>query len=278
MQLFDAHCHLQDERLAPDLDAVMERAYRAGVTRFLCCGAAESDWDRVAGLSRQFKGMIPAFGLHPWYVKDRTARWLERLRDLLLTHPEAAVGEIGLDHALKEYSRTEQTEVFRDQIALAVELQRPVNLHCRRAWGALLEELRRCPTLPRGFMVHSYSGSTETLAPLLELGGYISFSGSITLSGNRRGHAAAQAVPLERLLIETDTPDIPPVIDGVRRTDVPNEPANLPLVAHRIARLRNLPMEQIAGETFYNAERLFPGLQWNERDRNSSAAAIQEGS
>lgn len=257
MELFDAHCHLQDRHFACILDAAMQRATAAGVSYFACCGCAEDDWQDVSDISLRYAGVLPSFGLHPWYIKDRSKNWLDILCEFLSRYPQAGVGEIGLDHALPKESFDDQDEVFRAQLVLASELGRPVSIHCRKAWAALLDALQHTPTLLYGFVIHSYSGSHELIRPLAQLGAYFSFSGSLTFSRNKRAHRCAALVPADRLLIETDTPDIQPIIDSTRNTDIPNEPANLVHVLHKLSELRDLSPEQTAELTYQNAYRLF---------------------
>lgn len=256
MELFDAHCHLQDERLAAGFDAMMARAAAVGVAGWMCCGSAEADWPAVLAVAGKFPAVRPALGLHPWYVRERTAGWLDRLRALLQDHPRAGVGEIGLDHALEQADLADQERVFLEQFALSIELRRPASLHCRRAFGRLLELLPRFPLHPIGFVIHSYSGAAELIAPLVNFGAYFSFSGSITRSGNRRGQAALRAIPADRLLIETDAPDLPPVVAG-QPLEGPNEPANLIHVLHAAAIVRGVPEADLAAQTSANAQRLF---------------------
>jgi len=256
MQLFDAHCHLQDEKLAGDLAGVLARAAAAGVAGAMCCGSSESDWPTTLTVAEQFPCVQLSFGLHPWYVGARQPGWLDRLRALLVAQPRAGVGEIGLDHALENAELADQEQVFLDQFALSHDLQRPASLHCRRAFGRLLELLPRFPAHPVGFVIHSFSGATELIAPLARLGAYFSFSGSITRTDNRRGHAALRATPADRLLIETDAPDLSPVIDG-RVPEGPNEPAHLVHVLRAAAELRGVPEAALARQLWTNAGQLF---------------------
>jgi len=255
MQLFDAHCHIQDDRLAPRLDSVMAGAQDAGVKRAVCCGSSQTDWPETKTICEKYPGLIPAFGLHPWYVHERTAAWLGTLEELLASTPGAGIGEIGLDFAREDIDRNEQSDVFSAQVELALKLGRPVSIHCRNAWEALDKALVQLGRLQRGFVIHSYSGSTETITSLRNSGAFFSFSGSITRPNNRKGRKAAAEVPLDRLLIETDSPDIPPTIPG--RTVAVNEPANLIYVLREIAAIRNMPEEEIASYTWNNACRLF---------------------
>lgn len=254
MQLTDAHSHLQDERLSPQLEAVIKEALNAGVTRIVCCGTEEEDWAKVLGLKERYpKTVIASFGLHPWYAGSRSGQWLKRLAGCLASVP-SGVGEIGLDFALDEFDPKDQEEVFRSQLELAVRLKRPVSLHCRKAWDALLRILREYGPLEAGGLVHSYSGAAELIPGLNSLGLCISFSGSITRSGNKRGQRALVAVPDRYLLVETDSPDILPA--GVQGL---NEPAHLVLVVKAVASLRGVDEKEIARVTFENAERIFRG-------------------
>ncbi len=251
-KLIDAHCHLQDERILPRLPDVIERAREAGVERMICCGTREKDWDAVLRLKEQYPGIIfPAFGLHPWYVKDRSSGWLNTLRGFLEAVP-SAVGEIGLDHALENFNEAEQTEIFGTQLELAREHGRPVVIHCRRAWEALAGILERTGPLEHGGIIHSYSGPAELIPGLMKFGLSFSFSGSVTRAGNRRARKALGAVPPDRLLAETDSPDIlPEGMDGV------NEPANLVRVVKEIAALRGFSEEEAARVTSENARKIF---------------------
>ena len=257
MNLFDAHCHLQDARLRADLPGVMTRARAAGVEHMLCCGTAEDDWAEVARLAEEYPAVVPAFGLHPWYAQRRSPAWMERLRALLAGQATAAVGEIGLDHAIEERNDAEQEAVFLAQLQLARELERPVVVHCRRAWGRLIALLAELRTLPRGFVVHSYSGARELIEPLAGAGGWFSFSGSITWRRNVRGREAARHAPRDRLLVETDAPDLMPAMPQTTATveDAVNEPANLVRVLAVVAELRNTPAEVMAEQVWGNARR-----------------------
>lgn len=251
ISLFDSHCHLQDERIAGNLEQIMQRAYQAGVSSFLCCGSCEEDWPVVEKVTQKYPGVFPAYGIHPWYIHEKSRNWLEILERYIST-TNAAVGEIGLDNAITFNSFDEQTEIFRLQIRLANKYKRPVSLHCRKAWQAMTEILSEEGGLVSGGAIHSYSGSAEFIPVLEKLGCYISFSCSVTKSGNKRARKACPAVSDSRLLIETDTPDIPPLGDNPI-----NEPANILLVLKTVSDLRNSSSDEIARLTFDNATRLF---------------------
>jgi len=258
--MFDAHTHLQDERLDGCRDAVIAAALAAGVRGACCCGSSPDDWEKVGALRHAAFHILPAFGVHPWYAGNLATDWLDRLEERLVQHPESPVGEIGIDGLRDEPPVEVQRQVLRAQLELAVRLRRPVELHGARAWGELLAILQPfAPRLP-GFVAHAFSGSREVLREILARGGFVSFAGSVCNPASRRVREAAAAVPSDRLLLETDTPDLLP------RTAAPdpdavipmplNHPANLVHVAQAVAELRGAPVDEIAAITTANACRV----------------------
>jgi len=263
MRLFDAHCHLQDPRLFPHLDEAMRHATSAGVAGLMCCGTCEEDWPLLPAIARRFPEVRLSFGLHPWYIHTRSHAWLDVLAAHLST-TASAIGEIGLDHALDKSTFADQESVFLAQLHLADELKRPVSIHCRRAWGRLMELLDEQGWPAHGFVLHSYSGSSELVAPLVRRGAFFSFSGAITFDQNRKGRDALLSVPLDRLLIETDAPDLiprlpsdSPLISSPRSSI--NEPAYLTEVLKMAATITQVPEQELAKTTLRNAETL-----WNK--------------
>jgi len=259
--LFDAHCHLQDPRLAPHMPAALDAARRAGVARFAVCGTNESDWPAVAALTRDHADVVPSFGLHPWDVAKRSNDWLNALMTQLTSHAGAGVGEVGLDFAIDGGTGPDHETVLLAQLDLARHLGRPVSLHCRRAFERLVPLLREVGPLPAGFVVHSFSGAQHHIEPLAALGGYFSFSGTITYTRNKRAHRNAASVPAERLLIETDAPDMYPMLAGVAPGSGAEKPVNVPenlvYTATYVARLRGMEVGDLAALTTANAGRLF---------------------
>lgn len=262
--MFDAHTHLQDERLAGCRAAVLAAAAAAGVTDGCCCGSAPDDWAGVAQLAAE-PGPLrlwPAFGVHPWYVGGLPRAWRELLESLLVAHPGAAVGEIGMDGLRKEVPRELQREIFAAQIELAARHGRTVVLHGARAWGHLLEALRpRAASVP-ALVVHAFAGAHDILRALLSLGAYISFAGTLCNPAAARVRAAAANTPAARLLVETDSPDLLSR-DGAAAGGDPaarlNQPANLALVVRALAEIRGAGQAEMAALTAANARRAFGG-------------------
>ena len=266
LRLYDAHNHLQDDRLAPHREAVLAAVRAESVMKMVVNGSSEEDWPAVLELARRYPLVIPSFGYHPWYVEQRSTDW----QPALVRHLDAvpsAIGEIGLDRWVKDYDLDQQREVFVWQLRLAAERNRPASIHCLQAWGPLLNILRAEPRPACGFLLHSYGGSPELVAPLAELGAYFSLPGYFAHERKTRQRDAFRKVPADRLLIETDAPDqlLPteriqyPLTDTASGKPI-NHPANLAAVYRFAAELRNEHLERLARSVEANFQRLFGAL------------------
>lgn len=265
MNFCDAHNHLQDERFAGRQAELVAGCRAAGVTRMVVNGSCEEDWQQVAALAREFPGLVvPSFGYHPWYLGERTPRWRETLAELLDRTPGAVVGEIGLDRWKPGLSYDGQEEVFVAQLRLAAERNLAASLHCLQAWGRLYDLLRENPRPARGFLLHSYGGPAEMVAPLAKLGAHFSFPGYFMHERKARQREAFKQVPADRLLIETDAPDqlLPDTATAHPLTNPGtgkplNHPANLPAVYRFMAELRGVPLAELTAQVEANFRRLF---------------------
>lgn len=261
MQFYDAHNHLQDERFT-DRAHLVEAAASVGVARMVVNGACEDDWPLVRELARQFPQVLPSFGYHPWYLHERTANWEQTLIKFVESVP-STVGEIGLDRWKPRLAYEGQEDAFVRQLRIAAERDLAVSIHCLQAWGRMHELLRENPRPARGFLLHSYGGSREMVTPLSALGAYFSFPGYFMRPRKTRQREAFAAVPLERLLIETDAPDqlLPddanrfPLQDAKGRAI--NHPANLAAVYEFVAGERRLQLGEFAELIGENFRRLF---------------------
>lgn len=249
------HCHLQDTRLKPLLDDVFERALRAGVKGFLNCSTEQNDWEDVLDIALTRLNVIPAFGVHPWYLGNLADDW-EMVLESYLNRVPSLVGEIGLDREKDPGNLDMQEEIFIKQLEIAVKQGLPVNIHCRKAWDRLLHLAKPYRKKLAGMIIHSYSGTIDLIKPLLELNAYFSFSLSLTRPRNTRVQKTVCAVPIDRLVFETDSPDIPPYKDGKVDYKVPNEPANILLGLQKAADMRGVPVEELAEQAWSNSIRL----------------------
>jgi len=263
LRLYDAHNHLQDGRLAPHREAAIAAALQSGVSKMVVNGSCEEDWPAVRQLAAQHPEVIPSFGYHPWYVKERSANWQNELLRCLDAVP-SGVGEVGLDRWIKDFNLPAQEETFVWQLRLAAERNLPVSIHCLQAWGPLLQILQAQPRPACGFLLHSYGGPGEMVAPLTDLGAYFSLPGYFAHERKTRQREAFRRVPPERLLIETDAPDqlLPP--DRIEHPLLEkengkalNHPANLEAVYRFAAELFEEPLDHLAQRVEQNFARLF---------------------
>jgi TatD DNase family protein len=262
MEVHDAHCHYQ---FAEVPYAAVELARSEGVGYAMINGSSPADWPDVAALAARDPRNLPSFGLHPWDVPTAPAGWLDELRRVLLAHPAAGVGEMGLDRWIEGFDPVAQEAAFRAQLALAVELDRPLTIHCVRAIGPLMDILRATALPRRGFLLHSWNGPVELVPELARLGAYFSFSAHHL--PERKAHLRVQfaaAIPPERILVETDAPalcpapeyrvhELPASAEGVEQ----NHPSNLRRNLVELARTMGVTPEQAAARTGANFARLF---------------------
>ena len=265
MKLTDAHCHLQDPRLGPHLDRALEQCRSSGIHRWIINGTRESDWPAVAALSERIEGAEAAFGLHPWWQAERSSNWLSALEARLLQRPAAGIGETGLDRWMPGHDITDQLAVLREHLALSRQLSRPITLHCLKAWPELAGAVRDCPPSERGFLLHSYAGPAEMVPRWVRTGAFFSFSPAFLHPRKAHLRSMFREIPLERILIETDAPDMAPppemaLLPLAEKAGGPlNHPLNLCLCLGALAADRGLTPEAL-GEIFeQNAGRLFFG-------------------
>ncbi len=262
----DAHSHLQDPRLAAHLPQVFARARAAGVGWLHVAATCEADWPAVRAVADAHPGVIVSFGIHPWFLRGRSARWLRDLREILAARP-AGIGEIGLDARLDDGLDADREAVFRAQLDLSYELALPASLHCRDAWDPMLKILLAAPPHPAGLLIHAYSGPADALPALAEKNVHISFGGTLTRPKNARARENAARVPAGHFLLESDAPDLPPTLpegtaphligeDG----KLLSEPAYIPLAAQFLAQARGTTPGDVAAQTTETFRRLFAKL------------------
>ncbi len=245
------------------LETAVHEAALAQVTGVCCCGTTPEDWaatERLAQVPMPFV-VVPAFGVHPWYVRHLPSDWFEALEACLDRNPVAAIGEIGLDGVLEDVPADLQEKVLLRQLGLAEQARRPVVLHGARAWGRLVEILKPCARRLPGFVAHGFGGSAEILRQILNMGGYVSFAGSVCNPKAAKIRAAAREIPDSQILVETDTPDLfpqggRPIAVGADRKPL-NHPANLAVVLAEVAALRGVTPEELSDITGANARRVF---------------------
>jgi TatD DNase family protein len=256
MELTDSHAHIDFPQFAEDREAMLERARAAGVSTLLAIGTGPGPekLDSAIPFAEQHDWIFATVGIHPHEAKEVTPSHLVELSKLAKRPKVIAWGEIGLDYFYDHSPRELQQKVFRDQMELAKQAKLPIIIHCRDAWTDCLDILEQCwkPT-GLGGILHCFSSTLEDARRGIEMGFLISFAGNSTYPKAQNLREIAKALPLEKLLIETDSPYLAPQAYRGKR----NEPAYVAEVARTLASVRNLSPDELALATSENFRRLF---------------------
>ena len=253
MEFIDTHSHLYDEAFLDDADAAVARSVEAGVCRIILPDIDSTERDAMHALASRHPGVLyTCSGLHPTSVGTG---WKEELEKVLSGNHQdiCAIGEIGLDFYWSKEFVTEQETVLKEQLRLAHTLSLPVIIHSRESTEAIIRIIRECREYEPHGVFHAFSGSLETYRELQKLGDwYIGIGGVLTY---RKASIAetVKDIPLERIVLETDSPYLTPVPCRGRR----NESAYIPHIAEKLAELKGISMEEIAEVTTSNARNLF---------------------
>lgn len=252
-RLFDTHAHLDDPRFDEDRPAVLARMEEAGVDLCVTVGANMATSRAAQGLATGRGGLYFAAGVHPHDAKDWREEDAAELAAMLSDPKGVALGEIGLDFHYDFSPREQQKIAFERQLYEAYRLGKPAILHVREAHGETLATLRAHRAALPAFVVHCYSGSWESAKEYLSLGGMLSFAGPVTFKNAEKPVEVARNIPLDRLLIETDSPYLAPVPVRGRR----NEPAFVSHVAGAVAAIRGIPPEALCEAAWDNGVAFF---------------------
>ena len=258
MRLFDAHNHLQDIQFDKKVNKIMSDCNHIGLTRMVTNGTNENDWKTLSTLAKVYSQVIPSFGLHPWFINDRSSNWFKLLEQKIDNH-NGAVGEIGLDLSRKNLQYNEQKEVFLSQLQLSADRNIPVSIHCIKAWNQIYNLLSDNQLPKRGFLLHGFSGPAEMINPLTNLGAYFSFSGSFAHANKSRQRNNFCKIPINRILIESDAP-FQPMPDNFITHPLKqkiNHPANIKSIYKFAAECIRIPYEELTVIVEKNFLKLF---------------------
>jgi TatD DNase family protein len=254
MEFFDSHCHLDPMRYGEDLAAVLARARAAGVNGITVIGTRAVDSEAAADLAAREPGLVSAAGIHPNDVHEIDPDEWDRITRLVASGGVAAIGETGLDWYRDAAPRELQRDYFDRHIRLAQKLGLPVVVHTRESIRDALDMLREAAARgPVAAVLHAFTGTAAEAAEAIEIGCHLGFAGMVTFRSAAELRGVAAAVPLERLLIETDSPFLSPEPLRGRR----NEPGHLVHTARCLAIARGEPLEKFAAATTANARRVF---------------------
>ncbi|GAA0320902.1 TatD family hydrolase [Bacillus carboniphilus] len=251
--LFDTHVHLNDKQFEDDLEVVIKRALEQGVQNMVVVGFDRPTIKRAIELVETYDFLYASVGWHPVDAIDMVEEDLQYLEELS-KHPKVvALGEMGLDYHWDKSPKDVQKEVFRKQIQLAKKVKLPIIIHNREATEDIVAILREEGAEEVGGIMHCFSGSVEIAKQCVDMNFYISLGGPVTFKNAKKPKEVAEAIPLDKLLIETDCPYLAPHPNRGKR----NEPSYVTLVAEEIANLKGLSYEEVTNQTTVNAKKLF---------------------
>ena len=248
---FDTHAHLDDDRFSEDREVVIERIQKEGISLVVNIGASIESSKESLALAEKYDFIYAAVGVHPSDTDKLTNADLETIKEMARHKKAVAIGEIGLDYYYEDPDRETQKIWFKKQLKLAKELGMPYIIHDRDAHGDVLDIIREVGYF-NGLM-HCYSGSAEMAKELIKLGFYISIAGQVTFKNAPKVREVVKAVPVDRLLIETDSPYLTPEPFRGKR----NDPSKVRFTCEKIAEIKGLSLEETAkitlqnGKTFY---------------------------
>lgn len=251
--LIDSHAHIDDERFDKDRDKLIESLKKDDIDLIINVGADLQSSIKSVSLSEDYENIYAAVGVHPHSAKEMDDSTIEVLKSLANREKVVAIGEIGLDFYYDNSPRNIQRQRFVEQLNLAKKVDLPVIIHSRDAAGETFDILKEAQDGNLEGVLHCYSGSVEMALEYIKLGFYISLAGPVTFKNARVPKEVAKAVPLDRLLIETDSPYLTPEPYRGKR----NEPLYVRHVAGTIAELRGIPFEEVANRTSENTKKLF---------------------
>jgi len=253
VMLIDSHIHLTDRKFARDLDRVLDRARDAGIEQLICIAEDLATSRQTVALARRHPCLKATVGLHPHHERSLKPEALGELRRLAGEPGVVAIGEVGLDYHYPDFSRDRQRRALVEQARLAGELRLPLVLHCRDAYGDLIDLFEREKALASRGVVHCFSGTFEDARRLLDLGFYLGVGGAISYPNAGRLRETLKRTGLDRLVLETDAPYLPPQRKRGRR----NEPSYLKFTAKELADLTGFTYQDVARITTCNARRLY---------------------
>ncbi|ORC58567.1 hydrolase TatD [Pseudomonas floridensis] len=256
MTLIDTHTHLDFPDFDADRAEVLENCRAVGVQRMVVLGVYQRNWQRLWDLTLAHPELNAAFGLHPLYIAEHRPEHLTELGDWLTRlkgHSKlCAVGEIGLDYYVEGLDKALQQQVFEAQLQLAADFDLPVLLHVRRSHADVIATLKR-HKLKRSGIIHAFAGSREEAREYLKLGFKLGLGGAATWPQALRMHRVIAELPLDSVVLETDSPDMAPAMYPNQR----NSPEHLPDICTALAQLMNVSAERLAQASTRNAHELF---------------------
>lgn len=259
MEFFDSHAHYNDEQFEKDRETIIQETIADGVTKMICAGYSLKSSQKALEIANQYQNIYTIAGISPNDIPEKGKNFEVELKQQLLAIEKLAqnskvkaIGEIGLDYHWNQENEQEQKQAFQQQIQIANQLNLPIVIHTREAVYDTLAMLKQEKPIKVGIF-HCCPLNTDLVREGLKLGFTISFAGPVTFKNSKNAEAIIQMVPLDRMVIETDSPYLAP--EPKRGTR--NDSRNVKLVAEKIAKVKGVPIEEIAKVTYENAMKIF---------------------
>ena len=252
MELLDSHAHYNDEKFDDDRDTIIKEAYNSGITTIINAGYSLESSKKAIEIANQYEFMYATVGVSPNDIEDLKENYIEDIEELAKSHKVVAIGEIGLDYYWNKENKEKQKEIFMEQIKLANKLELPIVIHTREAVMDTIDILKKIECKKRG-VFHCCPLNRELVKEALKLGFYISFAGPVTFKNSKNAEEIVNLVPIEKILIETDSPYLSPEPVRGRR----NDSRNVKYIAQKIADIKGLTIEEVAKQMHKNIEKIF---------------------
>lgn len=252
MELFDTHSHYNDEKFKEDREKIIKQTYEAGITKFVCAGYNVKSSREAIEIANNYEYIYSICGISPNDLEDYNEQNIQIIKELAKNKKNVAIGEIGLDYYWNKENKTMQKQAFIEQINLANELNLPIVIHSRDAVQDTIDLLKENTVNKKGIF-HCTQLNKYLIEEGLKLGFYISFAGPITFKKSKNAEEIVGLVPMDKILIETDSPYLAP--EPVRGTR--NDSRNVKYIAEKISAIKGVPVEEIAKITYENAKNIF---------------------
>ena len=251
MEFFDSHSHYNDEKFDSDRKEIIEKTYNEGITKYTCIGYNLKQSKKALEIANEYDYIYATVGISPNDIEDYSEENIKKIEELAKNEKVVAIGEIGLDYYWNKENKDLQKELFIKQIEIANKLNKPIVIHTRDAHIDTINILKKYPVEEKGIF-HCCPLNQELIKEGLDLGFYISFSGNITFK-NAKAENPVKLVPLNKILIETDSPYLTPEPERGKR----NDSIKVKYVAAKVAEYKGIPVEEVAKITYENAEKIF---------------------
>ena len=251
MNIIDTHCHIDLPVFDIDRHSIITKCSKLGINRIIVPAIEAKSWHTLLNITRQYKNLYPALGLHPVFIKQHKTSDIQLLDEFAEKYKPIAIGEIGLDFYIKDTDKNKQKDIFEDQLSVAEKHQLPVILHVRKAHDDVLSMIKAKNI--SGGSCHAFNGSFEQARRYIDLGFKLGFGGTMTFPNARKIHELAKKIPLESIILETDAPDM----SGFNHQGTRNQPDFIIDALTALSELKNMEPEDVANQTTINANELF---------------------